>query len=52
VLAACDPVTHSEAVECERISFTGQTITDLAEFQTVLKVTRGPGSGGRPGGDL
>lgn len=43
VLAAYDPVAHSEAVEGERQSFTPRTVTDLEEFETVLDLTRARG---------
>ncbi|MEV7872208.1 IclR family transcriptional regulator [Streptomyces sp. NPDC088124] len=43
VLSAYDPVAHSEAVESERTAFTPRTITGLAEFETVLDLTRARG---------
>jgi DNA-binding IclR family transcriptional regulator len=43
VLCAYDPVAHSEAVERERDSFTGRTVTDLEEFEMSLELTRARG---------
>ncbi|MFE4372076.1 IclR family transcriptional regulator [Streptomyces sp. NPDC056835] len=43
VLSAYDPVAHTEAVEGERTDFTSRTITDLAEFESVLDLTRARG---------
>ncbi|MFF5567403.1 IclR family transcriptional regulator [Streptomyces sp. NPDC012623] len=43
VLSAYDPVAHSEAVEGERAAFTARTITALAEFESVLDLTRARG---------
>lgn len=43
VLSAYDPVAHSEAVEGEREAFTARTITALAEFESVLDLTRARG---------
>jgi DNA-binding IclR family transcriptional regulator len=43
VLSAYDPVAHSEAVEGERKALTPRTVTDLAEFEVVLELTRARG---------
>ncbi|MFJ2115651.1 MULTISPECIES: IclR family transcriptional regulator [unclassified Streptomyces] len=43
VLSAYDPVAHSEAVEGERPALTPRTITDLAEFESALDLTRARG---------
>ncbi|MFE4645940.1 IclR family transcriptional regulator C-terminal domain-containing protein, partial [Streptomyces sp. NPDC056730] len=43
VLSAYDPVAHSEAVEGDRADFTPRTITGLAEFESVLDLTRARG---------
>lgn len=45
VLAAYDPVAHTEAMESERRSFTPRTVTDPEEFETVLDVVRARGWG-------
>ncbi|MER0240877.1 IclR family transcriptional regulator [Streptomyces sp. HSW2009] len=43
VLAACDPVAHTEAVEGERRSYTARTVTELKEFEGVLDLVRARG---------
>ncbi|MER5973138.1 IclR family transcriptional regulator [Streptomyces sp. NPDC002055] len=43
VLAAYDPVAHSEAAEGDRKAFTGRTVTDLTAFEGVLDLTRARG---------
>lgn len=43
VLSAYDPVAHSEVVEVERKAFTGRTVSDMAEFETLLDLTRARG---------
>lgn len=43
VLSAYDPVAHSEVVEVERKVFTGRTVSDMAEFETLLDLTRARG---------
>ncbi|QDY75997.1 IclR family transcriptional regulator [Streptomyces qinzhouensis] len=45
VLAAYDPVAHSEAVEAERKTLTPLTVTGLDEFESVLEQTRARGWG-------
>lgn len=40
VLAAFDPVAHSQAAENERLVLTPRTITDTAGFEDVLEVAR------------
>ncbi|MEU5158111.1 IclR family transcriptional regulator [Streptomyces sp. NPDC020875] len=45
VLAAYDPVAHSEAVEADRKTFTPLTVTGLDEFESVLAETRARGWG-------
>lgn len=45
VLAAYDPVAHSEAVEAERKAFTPATLTSLEDFEGVLALTRARGWG-------
>ncbi|GAB2616760.1 IclR family transcriptional regulator [Streptomyces capparidis] len=40
VLAAYDPVAHSEALEAGCTSFTSRTVVDVAEFEGLLQVTR------------
>ncbi|GAA2482064.1 IclR family transcriptional regulator [Streptomyces sp. NPDC059506] len=45
VLAAYDPVAHSEALEAERTAFTDRTVTDAGEFEKVLQLTRARGWG-------
>lgn len=52
VLAAYDPVAHSEAAEGERAALTGRTVTSAADFEAVLDLTRargGPRTWRRPG---
>jgi DNA-binding IclR family transcriptional regulator len=43
VLAAYDPVAHSEAAEGERPALTGRTVTRAADFEAVLDLTRARG---------
>jgi DNA-binding IclR family transcriptional regulator len=43
VLSAYDPVAHSEVVEVERKTFTGRTVSDMPEFETLLDLTRARG---------
>ncbi|MCQ6554181.1 IclR family transcriptional regulator [Streptomyces sp. C10-9-1] len=43
VLAAYDPVAHTEAVEVEREAFTPATVTGLDDFESVLDLTRAKG---------
>ncbi|MCF6523230.1 IclR family transcriptional regulator [Streptomyces sp. JJ36] len=43
VLAAYDPVAHSEAADADRKTFTERTVTGLEEFEEVLDLTRGRG---------
>ncbi|AEW97518.1 MULTISPECIES: IclR family transcriptional regulator [Streptomycetaceae] len=43
VLAAYDPVAHSEAVEAARERFTAHTVTGAADFEGVLDITRARG---------
>ncbi|GGS02029.1 glycerol operon regulatory protein [Streptomyces aureoverticillatus] len=43
VLAAYDPVAHSEALECERESFTAHTVTAPEAFEEILDLTRARG---------
>lgn len=43
VLSAYDPVAHSEVVEVERKVFTGRTVSDMAEFENLLDLTRARG---------
>src|SRR5689334_9493408 len=43
VLAACDPVAHSEAAELKRTALTPNTITDFDAFEGVLDLTRARG---------
>lgn len=43
VLSAYDPVAHTEVLEVERKGFTPRTVTDLAEFESVLDHTRARG---------
>ncbi|WP_405901509.1 IclR family transcriptional regulator [Streptomyces sp. NBC_00727] len=45
VLAAYDPVAHTEAMETGRQSFTPRTVTDPEGFETVLDVVRARGWG-------
>lgn len=45
VLAAYDPVAHSEAADGERATFTEHTVTDLADFDELLETTRTRGWG-------
>ncbi|MFJ5711286.1 MULTISPECIES: IclR family transcriptional regulator [unclassified Streptomyces] len=43
VLSAYDPVAHSQAVEVGREAFTPRTVTDLADFESLLDMTRARG---------
>lgn len=43
VLAAYDPVAHSEAQDGERQAFTRQTVTDSDDFEYLLDLTRARG---------
>ncbi|RLL65927.1 IclR family transcriptional regulator [Streptomyces sp. Z26] len=43
VLAAYDPVAHSEAADAEREAFTEHTTTGLPEFEALLDLTRARG---------
>ena len=43
VLAAYDPVAHSEALELERKALTVRTVTDPSGFEGVLDITRARG---------
>jgi DNA-binding IclR family transcriptional regulator len=43
VLAAYDPVAHSEAVDAEREALTARTITEPEAFEEVLELTRARG---------
>ncbi|MEV0276044.1 IclR family transcriptional regulator [Streptomyces sp. NPDC050610] len=43
VVSAYDPVAHSEAIEAEREAFTSRTVTGLADFESVLDLTRARG---------
>ncbi|GGV25125.1 IclR family transcriptional regulator [Streptomyces spectabilis] len=43
VLAAYDPVAHSEALESERRAFTDRTVCDSESFEGVLDLTRARG---------
>jgi DNA-binding IclR family transcriptional regulator len=43
VLSAYDPVAHSEALEGKREVLTARTVTEAAEFEEVLAVTRARG---------
>ncbi|WP_030560252.1 IclR family transcriptional regulator [Streptomyces aureocirculatus] len=43
VLAAYDPVAHSEVMEGERQSFTAHTVTEAESFEGVLDLTRARG---------
>ncbi|SEG54914.1 transcriptional regulator, IclR family [Actinacidiphila yanglinensis] len=43
VLAAYDPVAHSEAAEGERAALTGRTVTSAADFEALLDLTRARG---------
>ncbi|MEU2246241.1 IclR family transcriptional regulator [Streptomyces sp. NPDC019224] len=45
VLAAYDPVAHTEAVEVERQAFTPRTVTGPEEFEAVLDTVRARGWG-------
>ncbi|WP_328904271.1 IclR family transcriptional regulator [Streptomyces sp. NBC_00441] len=45
VLAAYDPVAHTEAMEAERQLFTPRTVTGAEEFEAVLDVVRARGWG-------
>lgn len=40
VLSAYDPVAHSEVLEADRKPFTERTVSELADFEHVLDVTR------------
>ncbi|GAB2794165.1 IclR family transcriptional regulator [Streptomyces sp. NPDC054796] len=46
VIAAHDPVAHSEAADGERQGFTEHTVTDLEGFESVLDMTRARGWAG------
>jgi DNA-binding IclR family transcriptional regulator len=43
VLAAFDPVAHSEAAEGERAALTARTVTAAADFEAVLDLARARG---------
>lgn len=43
VLAAYDPVAHSEALEADRKSFTARTVSELDSFEETLGLTRARG---------
>lgn len=43
VLAAYDPVAHSEAADGERQAFTERTVTELSGFETALNLVRARG---------
>lgn len=43
VLSAYDPVAHSEVIENDRKAFTPRTVTELAEFESMLDHTRARG---------
>jgi DNA-binding IclR family transcriptional regulator len=43
VLSAFDPVAHSEALEADRKPFTDRTVSELADFEHILDVTRARG---------
>ncbi|UYQ61230.1 IclR family transcriptional regulator [Streptomyces peucetius] len=43
VLAAYDPVAHTEALEVDRKAFTPRTVTDLEDFESVLDHARARG---------
>jgi DNA-binding IclR family transcriptional regulator len=43
VLSAYDPVAHSEVLEADRKTFTERTVSELADFEHVLDVTRARG---------
>ncbi|MBT2444717.1 IclR family transcriptional regulator [Streptomyces sp. ISL-36] len=43
VISAYDPVAHSEVLEVPREGFTPRTVTDLAEFESLLDMTRARG---------
>jgi DNA-binding IclR family transcriptional regulator len=43
VLSAYDPVAHSEVLEADRKPFTERTVSELADFEHVLDVTRARG---------
>ncbi|GAA3053396.1 IclR family transcriptional regulator [Streptomyces roseofulvus] len=43
VLSAYDPVAHSQAVEVAREPFTPRTVTELADFESLLDMTRARG---------
>ena len=43
VLAAYDPVAHSEVLEAERKAFTDRTVHALDDFERVLDLTRARG---------
>ncbi|GAA2438096.1 IclR family transcriptional regulator [Streptomyces macrosporus] len=45
VLAAYDPVAHSEAMDAERKALTARTITEPEAFEEVLELTRARGWG-------
>lgn len=43
VLSAFDPVAHMDVLDVERTAFTSRTVTELAEFEGVLELTRSRG---------
>ncbi|KRV50244.1 IclR family transcriptional regulator [Wenjunlia vitaminophila] len=40
VLAAYDPVAHGEALDAERKAFTSRTVTERADFEALLEITK------------